>query len=252
MLFMCFLAQFSSVAQSCPTLCDPMDYSTPVFPACPSPTPRACPNSCPSSWWCHPTISSPVVPFSSCPQSFLACCSPWGHKESDRTEWLNWTDSFSNSFLILSYYRILNRVSCVIHRFLLVIYFKYSSVYMSVPNMWEPICCLRRACLHTCVHTQLCLTVTRWPVACQSSLTIKFFQAKIMEWVAYSRGSFWPRDWTPISCVGRWAQESLYKLILVYCIPNSNYSVTFSCFKSKIPDMTCIPLSNLPPALLFR
>ena len=39
---------------------------------CPSPTPRACSNSCPSNWWCHPTISSSVVPFSSCPQSFPA------------------------------------------------------------------------------------------------------------------------------------------------------------------------------------
>ena len=37
---------------------------------CPSPTPRACSNSCPSSQWHHPTISSSVVPFSSCPQSF--------------------------------------------------------------------------------------------------------------------------------------------------------------------------------------
>ena len=37
---------------------------------CPSPTPRACSNSRPSSWWCYPTISSSVVPFSSCPQSF--------------------------------------------------------------------------------------------------------------------------------------------------------------------------------------
>ena len=39
---------------------------------CPSPTPGACSNSCPSSQWCHPTISSSVVPFSSCPQSFPA------------------------------------------------------------------------------------------------------------------------------------------------------------------------------------
>ena len=38
----------------------------------PSPSPRACSNSGPSSWWCHPTISSSVVPFSSCPQSFPA------------------------------------------------------------------------------------------------------------------------------------------------------------------------------------
>ena len=39
---------------------------------CPSPTPRACSNSCPSSWWYHPTISSSVLPFSSCLQSFPA------------------------------------------------------------------------------------------------------------------------------------------------------------------------------------
>ena len=39
---------------------------------CPSPTPGVHPNSCPSSWWCHPAISSSVVPFSSCPQSLPA------------------------------------------------------------------------------------------------------------------------------------------------------------------------------------
>ena len=39
---------------------------------CPSPTPRACSNSCPSNQWCHPTISSSVIPFSSCLQSFPA------------------------------------------------------------------------------------------------------------------------------------------------------------------------------------
>ena len=63
------LIQFSSVAQSCPTLCDPMDCST---LGCPSPTPRACSNSCPLGQWCHPTISFSVVPFSSCLQSFPA------------------------------------------------------------------------------------------------------------------------------------------------------------------------------------
>ena len=41
-------------------------------PPCPSPTPRGYTNSCPSSWWCHPAISSSVVPFSSCPQSLPA------------------------------------------------------------------------------------------------------------------------------------------------------------------------------------
>ena len=62
-------AQFSSVAQSCPTLCDPMQHTR---RPCPSPTPGAYSNSCPFSWWCHPTISSSVVPFSSHLQSFPA------------------------------------------------------------------------------------------------------------------------------------------------------------------------------------
>ena len=39
---------------------------------CPSPSPRACSNSSPLSWWCHATISSSVIPFSSCLQSFSA------------------------------------------------------------------------------------------------------------------------------------------------------------------------------------
>ena len=39
---------------------------------CLSPSPRVCTNWCPLSWWCHPTISSSVVPFSSCLQSFPA------------------------------------------------------------------------------------------------------------------------------------------------------------------------------------
>ena len=41
-------------------------------PPCPSPTPGVPSNSCPSSQWCHQTISSSVIPFSSCLQSFLA------------------------------------------------------------------------------------------------------------------------------------------------------------------------------------
>ena len=57
--------QFSSVAQLCPTLCNPMD----TRPPCPSPTPGVYSNSCPLSRGCHPTISSSVVPFS-CLQSF--------------------------------------------------------------------------------------------------------------------------------------------------------------------------------------
>ena len=62
--------QFSSVTQSCPTLCYPMiaahqaSLSLTISWSLPS--------SYPMNWWCHPTISSSVVPFSSCPQSFPA------------------------------------------------------------------------------------------------------------------------------------------------------------------------------------
>ena len=93
-----------SVTHSCRTLCDSMDCSTTGFSVlltpvkllsvqfsrlvvsdslrphesqharlpCPSPTPRVYSNSCPSNRWCHPAISSSVVPFSSCPQSLPA------------------------------------------------------------------------------------------------------------------------------------------------------------------------------------
>ena len=75
--------QFSSVAQSCLTL-RPHE-SQHARPPCPSPTPGVHSDSRPLSQWCHPAISSSVVPFSSCPQSLPASKSfpmnplfPWG------------------------------------------------------------------------------------------------------------------------------------------------------------------------------
>ena len=59
--------QFSSVAQSCLTLCNPMNCSTPGLPVH-----HQLPDSCPSSRWCHPAISFSVIPFSSCPKSLPA------------------------------------------------------------------------------------------------------------------------------------------------------------------------------------
>ena len=64
------LVPFSSVAQSCPTLCKSMDWSSQAslsITSC-----RASSNSCPSSWCCHPTILSSILSFSYCLQSFLA------------------------------------------------------------------------------------------------------------------------------------------------------------------------------------
>ena len=64
----------SLVQVSCPVMSDslwPQGLQHNSLP-CPSPSPRACSNSCPSSRWCHPNILSSVIPFSSCLQSFPA------------------------------------------------------------------------------------------------------------------------------------------------------------------------------------
>ena len=60
-----------SVQFSCSVMSDSLWLHEPQHarPPCPSPTPRVHPNPCPSSQWCHPTISSSVIPFSSSPQS---------------------------------------------------------------------------------------------------------------------------------------------------------------------------------------
>ena len=67
--FMEFSVQFSSLAQSCLTLLWPHRLQH-VKPPCLSPAPGVDSNSCPLSQWCHPTISTSVIPFSSCLQSF--------------------------------------------------------------------------------------------------------------------------------------------------------------------------------------
>ena len=63
--------QFSSVAQSCPTLCDPMNHSMPGL-AVHHQFSEFTQTQCPLCQWCHQTILSSVIPFSSCPQSFPA------------------------------------------------------------------------------------------------------------------------------------------------------------------------------------
>ena len=74
----CKLVQFRSVTHSCQTLCDPMNFRTPGFPVHHHLPELA--QTHPLSLWCHPTISSSVVPFSSCPQSFPA---------KDLFKWIN-------------------------------------------------------------------------------------------------------------------------------------------------------------------
>ena len=68
-IYPCMLLQFSSVSQVLSDSLQPHEpqHARPPFP---SPTPRVHPNPCPLNWWCHPAISSSVIPFSFCPQSF--------------------------------------------------------------------------------------------------------------------------------------------------------------------------------------
>ena len=69
-----YLVQFSSVQFSHSVVSDSLQphESQHARPPCPSPTPGVYSNWCPLSRWCHPAISSSVVPFSSCPQSLPA------------------------------------------------------------------------------------------------------------------------------------------------------------------------------------
>ena len=66
---LCFFSFSSVELLSCVWLFATPWTAAPQLP-CPSPTPGACSNSCPSSQWCHPTISSSLIPFSSHLQSF--------------------------------------------------------------------------------------------------------------------------------------------------------------------------------------
>ena len=101
---------FSSAQFSCSVLSDSLwpHESQHAMPPCPSAPPGVHPNSCPSSRWCHPAISSSVVPFFSCPQSLPASESfpmsqlfAWGGQSiqlqhqsfqwTPRTDLLGWT-----------------------------------------------------------------------------------------------------------------------------------------------------------------
>ena len=92
--------QFSSDQFSCPLVSDSLrpHESQHARPPCPSPTARVHSNSRPSSPWCHPAISSSVIPFSSCPQS-LPASEPF---PMSPTLHMKWPEYWSFSFSIIS------------------------------------------------------------------------------------------------------------------------------------------------------
>ena len=80
---------------------------------CPSLTPGACSNSCPLSWWCHPTISSSVIPFSACLQSFPAS----GSFPNELVLCIRWSKYWNFSFSISPSNEYLGLISFRIARF---------------------------------------------------------------------------------------------------------------------------------------
>ena len=133
-------------------------------PPCPSPTPRVHPNSHPSSRWCHPAISSSVVPFSSCPQSLPASGS---FPMSQLFAWGGHSIGVSAS-----------------------------ASYAHKKNFTGMLCC--------CLVTKSCDSfVTPWTSPPGSSVH-GISQVRILEWfaVSFSSRSSQPRYWTHVSCIG--------------------------------------------------
>ena len=97
-LFLECSSSFSSVQFSRSVVSDSLrpHESQHAKPPCPSPTPRVHSDSRPSSQWCHPAISSSVVPFSSCPQSLSASVF-----SSESTLHMRWSKYWSFSFSII-------------------------------------------------------------------------------------------------------------------------------------------------------
>jgi len=146
-------------------------------PSCPSPTPGVHSDSRPSSQWCHPAISSSVVPFSSCPQSFPASESfpvsqlfAWGGQSTGVSALASFLAKKSQGWSPNS---------------------NNNSVSINLVFVWY-VC----ACLVT--QSTLCD-----PMDCRLPGSSGIFQTRVLEWVAMpsSRGSSWPRDQTHISCM---------------------------------------------------
>ena len=124
-------------------------------PPFPSLAPEVHPNPCPSSWWCHPAISSSVVPLSFCPQSFPASGSfqmsqlfAWGGQSIgvsastsvlpvNTQDWspLGWTGWISSQSKGLS--RVFSNTTAQKHQFPSALSFLYSPTVTSIHDYWE-------------------------------------------------------------------------------------------------------------------
>ena len=147
----------SSVQFSRPVMSDSLQphESQHARPPCPSPTPGAYSNSCPSSQWCHPAISSSVIPFSSCPQSLPASGTfpmsqlfAWGGQSigasasasvlpMNTQDWshLGWTDWISLQSKGLS--RVFSNTTVQKHQRKMKLIFLHSPTLTSIHDHWK-------------------------------------------------------------------------------------------------------------------
>ena len=123
-------------------------------PPCTSPTPGVSPNSCPLSWWCHPSISSFAVPFSSSPQSFpasgcfqksqfftsggqsigvsaSASVLPMNTQDWSPLGWIGWSSLHSKGFS-----RVFSSTTVQKHQ-LFMLSFLYSPTITSIHDHWK-------------------------------------------------------------------------------------------------------------------
>ena len=208
---------------------------------CLSPSPGACSNSSLLSRWCHPTISSSAVPFSSCPQSFPASGSfPMGQlftsgDQSTGTSasvfLMNNQDWFPlglTGFDLLTVQGTLQE-SYPAPQFESIISLALSLLYG--PTLWfNCVWLLEKPCVHVCLCVQLCLTLCD-PVDCSplGGSVHGIFQARILEWVAISssRVSFWLWDGTCISCVSCTGRQILYHCAIRDAPPEKSHSFDY-------------------------
>ena len=167
---------------------------------CPSLSPGVCSNSSSLSQWCHPTISSSVVPASSCPQSFPASGSfpvSWLFTSGDQSiKALASVSVLSMNIQVWFPLGLTGLISLQVSKVLSSIFSSTTIQKHQFSDVGVHVC--------VCLVAQCCLTLYD-PInySLPDSSVPGILQARILEWVAisFSRGSSQPRDWTQVSCI---------------------------------------------------
>ena len=197
-------------------LCDPVD-SMPGFSVLDFP--GVCSNSCPLSQWCHPTISSSAAPFSFCLQSFPASGyfpvnqlftsggQSIGASASESALPMNIQGWFPLgltgliSLLSKGLSRVFSSTTVWKYQFWEAQPFLWPNSHMYTQLLEKPVVLWKKVKM---LVTQSCPTLCN-PMDCSlpGSSIQGILQARILEWVAipFSRGTFWPRNWTGVSCI---------------------------------------------------